>query len=91
MEQATVQTTEANDKEISPEIHHDEINSLQITQKDKTDIPEKNAKTPEICQKTPMQEEPINTPGEQYISLPNPNSNYSDSDRYYKTIERKSF
>ena len=39
-------------------------------------------KTPETTEHTPLQEEPINTCGEKYNLVPNPNPNYSDSYRY---------
>ena len=39
-------------------------------------------KTPQNSENTPLQEEPINTRGEKYNLLPDPNPNYSDSYRY---------
>ena len=61
VEQA-IDLEEESSNEIRQETHSDEVNSSQNTQKDKGATPkERTPKTPENSQKTPLQEEPINT------------------------------
>ena len=79
------QTTEPNENHEN-ESPQQSGEDAQITQKTQKDIENSSVNdiqnTPENSQKTPLQEEPINTRGEKYNLRPNPNPNYSDSYRY---------
>ena len=79
------QSTDHNDQNEN-EIPHRSSEVDQNTQKNQKDTNNASAndaqKTPENSQKTPLQEERLNTRGENNNLRPNPNPNYSDTYRY---------
>ena len=79
------QSTELNDNhenEIPQHFSEDDQNTQKTQKESNNSSVDDIQKTPEKFHITPLQEEPINTRGENYNLRPNPNPNYSDTYRY---------